>query len=82
MERIISKRLTLHCKRNNLLQQQQEGFRAKHSTSRSLYRLHFEIKRLKKPSALLNVDLEKTFDSEWIAGLYNRLFILGSLEKR
>ena len=40
MERIISKRLTLHCRRKNLIQQQQEGFRAKHSTTRSLYRLH------------------------------------------
>ena len=80
MERIISKQLTLHCKRNNLLQQQQEGFRAMHSTTRSLYRLPLEmesIKRLKKPSALLNVDLEKAFDSVWIGGLYNRLIHFG-----
>ena len=80
MERIITKRLTLHCKRNNLLQQQQEGFRAKHSTTRSLYRLHLDmefIKRLKKPSALINVDLEKAFYSVWIDGLYNRLIHFG-----
>ena len=71
-EMIKTKRLTLHCKRNNLLQQQQESFRAKHRTIRSLYRLQLEmesIKRLKKPSALLNVDLEKAFDSVWIDGL-------------
>ena len=76
MERIITKRLTLHCKRNILLQQQQEGFRDNHSTTRSLYQLHLEmesLKRLKKPSALLNVDLEKAFDSVWIDVLYNRL---------
>ena len=35
------------------------------------------IKSLKKPSALLNVDLEKAFDSVWIDGLYNRLIHLG-----
>ena len=76
MERIITKRLTLLCKRNSLIQKQQEGFRAKHSTTRSLYRLHLEmesIKRLNKPSAFLNVDIEKAFDNVWIHGLYNRL---------
>ena len=80
MERIITKRLTLHCKRKNLLQQQQEGFRAKHSSTRSLYRLHLEMesfKPLKKPSVLQNVDLEEEFDSVWIDGLYNRLILFG-----
>ena len=80
MESIITKQLTIHCKRNNLLQQQQEGFRAKRSTTRSFYRLHLEmesIKRLKKPSVLLNVDLEKAFDSVFVDGLYNRLIHFG-----
>ena len=79
MESFISKRLTLHCKRNNLIPQQQ-GFRAKHSTTRSLYRFHLEmesIKRLKEPSALLNVEVVEAFDSVWIDGLYNRLTHLG-----
>ena len=71
--------LEKNCKRNNLIQQQQEVLRAKHSTTRSLYRLHLEmepIKRMKEPSAVLNVDLKKAFDSVWIDGLYNRLIHL------
>ena len=54
MEMIVSKRLTLHRKRNFLIQQKQEHFRPKHSTTRSIYQLHLKmesIKRLKEPSA-------------------------------
>ena len=80
MERIISKRLILHCERNNLIQQQQESFQAKHSTTRFRYQLHLEmesIKRLKEPTASLNFDLEKVIGSVWIDSFYNRFIHLG-----
>ena len=43
----------------------------KRSTVRSLYRMQLEledIQRNKKPAVLLNIDLEKAFDSVWVDG--------------
>ena len=53
-----------------------EGFRTKRNTVRSLYRLHLSLERAKSsklPTALLNIDLEKAFDSVWISGLLYKL---------
>ena len=54
-------------------EEEQEGFREKRSTVRSWYRMQLEledIQRNKKPAVLLNIDLEKAFDSVWIDGLW------------
>ena len=62
---MISARLKLYFETHNILDEEQEGFRTHWSTTRSLYRMHLvleEAKRSKKPTALLNIDLEKAFD--------------------
>ena len=53
---------------NNLIDHAQEGFLHKKSTTRSQYLLKSEYELLtrdKKKSALINLDLEKAFDSVW-----------------
>ena len=75
-ERMISARLKLYFETHNILDEEQEGFWTNRSTSRSLYRMHLileEAKRSKKPTALLNIDLEKAFDSIWVQGLLYKL---------
>ena len=75
-ERMISARLKLYFETHNILDEQQEGFRTHRSTNRSLYRMHLvlgEAKRSKRPTALLNIDLEKAFDSIWVQGLLYKL---------
>ena len=50
----------------------QEGFRSKRNTTRSLYRLYLMLEssgRSGLPTALLNNDLKKAFDSGWVDGL-------------
>ena len=59
-----------------LLGDEQEVFRAKRNTTRSLYRLHLILenaKRSRLPTALLNIDIEKAFDSVWVDGLLFKL---------
>ena len=59
-----------------MLAGEQEGFRRKRNTVRSLYRLHLDLEHArstKTPTALLNIDLEKAFDSVWIDGLLYKL---------
>ena len=75
-ERMISARLRLYFETHNILDEEQEGFRTHRSTIRSLYRMHLvleEAKRSKNPTALLNIDLEKAFDSIWVQGLLYKL---------
>ena len=75
-ERMISTRLKLYFETQNILDEEQEGFRTHQSTTRSLYRLHLvleEAKRSKKPTALLNIDLEQAFDYIWVQGLLYKL---------
>ena len=56
-----------------ILADEQEGFRSERNTVRSLYRLHPNLELMKTPTALLNIDLEKAFDSVWIDGLLYKL---------
>ena len=75
-ERILCNRLTHFLENNNVLADEQEGFRRKRNTVRSLYRLHLNLEHariMKTPTALLNFDLEKAFDSVWIDGLLYKL---------
>ena len=72
LERILATRIKSHLDVNGLLGDEQEGFRSKRNTTRSLYRLHLMMenaKRSRAPTALLNIDLEKAFDNVWVEGL-------------
>ena len=76
MERILATGIKSHLVVNGLLGDEQEGFRSKRNTTRSLYRLHFMLenaKRSRLPTSLLNIDLEKAFDSVWVDGLLFKL---------
>ena len=55
---------------------EQEGFRSKRNTTRSLYRLHLMLKNAncsRLPTAPLNIDLENAFNSVWTDGLLVKL---------
>ena len=56
-------------------EEEQEGFREKRSTVRSLYRVQLELEDIqrKKTGVLLNIDLAKAFDCVWIDGLLYKL---------
>ena len=73
---MINTRLRTFFTSCKIIEEEQEGFREKRSTVRSLYRMQLEledIQRNKKPAVLLNIDLEKAFDSIWIDGLFYKL---------
>ena len=75
-QRMIEKRLRAYFADSSLIDEEQEGFQPKHSTTSSLYRMHrlFEdVKKYNFPSARFNIDLEKAFDSIWIDVLFFKL---------
>ena len=79
-ERILNNRLKTFMLENNLIDQEQEGFMQNKNTTRSLFRLKTEFERMKKSklkAALINLDLEKAFDSVWHNGLLRVLWIAG-----
>ena len=79
-EKMINRRLRTFFTSCKTIEEEQEGFREKRSTVRSLYRMQLESKdfqRKKKPAVLLNIDLEKAFDSVWIDGLMYKLQNIG-----
>ena len=60
-QRMIDKRLRAYFADSSLIDGEQEVFQPKHSTPRSLYRMHRlleDVKKCKLPSALFNIDLE------------------------
>ena len=77
---MINRRLRTFFTSGKIIEEEQEGFREKRSTVQSLYRMQLEledIQRNKKPAVLLNIDLEKAFDSVWIDGLVYKLQNIG-----
>ena len=73
---MLSARLKLYFETHNILDEVQEGFRTHRSTTRSFYRMHLVLekaKRSKKPTALLNIDVETAFDSIWVQALLCKL---------
>ena len=79
-ERILEKRLRKYCDLHNIIDDSQEGFRERRSTSRYLYNLVsslHEIKRRKMCAIILFIDFEKAFDSVSIPDLIVKLHRLG-----
>ena len=79
-ERMINRRLRTFFTSGKIIEEEQEGFRKKRSTVRSLYRMQIEledIRRNKKPAVLLNIDLDEAFDSVWIDGFLYKLQNIG-----
>ena len=77
---MINRRLRTFFKSGKIFEEEQEGFREKRSTVRSLYRMQLEledIQRIEKTAVLLNIDFEKAFDSGWIDGLLYKLQNIG-----
>ena len=76
IERILAGRINKYLDLHNIIGQAQEGFRTKRNSVRSLYRLHLLLARANVsifPTASLNIDLEKAFDSVWKSGLLYKL---------
>ena len=84
---MIERRLPTFLEEESIIEEEQEGFQKRKNTLRSLYRLDLECewaKTHKESAALLNVDLEKAFDSVWLDGLiykFRNLKINGEMIK-
>ena len=77
---MINRRLRTLFTSCKIVKEEQEGFREKRSTVRSLYRMQLQledIQRKTKPAVLLNIDPEKAFDSVRIDGLLYKLRTIG-----
>lgn len=76
-ERILSKRLNDFITSNNVLPDEQFGFRACHSTNHQIDRLQKDIKLFrssKESTGVLLLDVERAFDTVWHNGLLHKLF--------
>ena len=65
---MINRRLRTFFTSCKIIEVEQESFREKRSTVRSLYRMQLQledIQRNKKEAVLLNLDVEKAFDIVW-----------------
>ena len=73
-ERIVEHRPRKWLEANNCISHTQEGFQSKKSTLGSLDRLVLLIeKRIRKPAAPLNINMEKAFDNVWMNGMIYKL---------
>lgn len=76
LERILERRIRHLCDLDDLLDDEQEGFRETRNTTRYLYKLLASLKesqRRKFTTFLLCIDFEKAFDSVWLKGLIVKL---------
>ena len=79
-ERILNNRLKTFMLENNLIVPEQEGILRKKNTTRSIFRLKIEFENMKKSklkTTLINLNLEKAFDSVWHNALLFKLRIAG-----
>ena len=75
-ERMIVRRLCTFLEEESIIEEEQEGFQRGKNTLRSFYRLDLECEWARtheESAALLNVDIEKAFDSVWLDGLIYKL---------
>lgn len=75
-EKIIVKRINAHLSANDILPDEQFGFRQCHSTNHQLLRVFKFIKHsfvLKESTGMLTFDVEKAFDSVWHKGLLYKM---------
>ena len=80
---MINRRLRTFFTSRKIIEEEQESFREKISTVRSLHRMQLELEdfqRNKKPAVSLNIDLEKAFVSVWIDGFLYKLPNIGITE--
>ncbi|XP_053593741.1 uncharacterized protein LOC128667485 [Microplitis demolitor] len=71
-EKLIKTQLMTHVNNNNILPDQQYGFRARHSTVHAINKFASDINRHLLNGKLVGtalIDLEKAFDSVWLNGL-------------
>ena len=81
---MIERRLPTFLEEESIIEEEKEGFQRRKKTLRSLYRLDLECEWAKthnESAALLNVDIEKTFDSVWVDGLVYKLENLKTIGK-
>lgn len=76
LERILERRIRHMTDLDDLIDDEQEGFRESRNTTRYLYKLLAclkESQRRKLTTFLLCIDFEKAFDSVWLKGLIVKL---------
>lgn len=79
-EKLIYSRALSHTELNNILPEEQFGFRRDHSTVHQLQRVLNKIKRAKaisKSTVMALLDVEKAFDNVWHDGLVHKLMQYG-----
>lgn len=73
---ILNARVTMYLKINNILHENQAGFRANYSTTDHIFTLKFLIDKLraqKKKIFCSFIDFSTAFDKIWRSGLWNKL---------
>lgn len=76
LEKVLLKRIRDHIDINDIIPDEQFGFRPGHSTSHQLYRIVQHIKRqfsIRKSTGMVILDIEKAFDTTWHDGLLHKL---------
>lgn len=80
LERIMLDDMNDHIEANNIILQQQFGFRPGKSCTHQLYRITKHIRSLitrRKSVGMLCIDLKAAFDSVWHEGLLHKMHLLG-----
>ena len=80
LERILESRIREFCGVQDIIDECQEGFRPKRSTTRYLFKMMTsltEAKKKKLTSMILFLDFRKAFDSVWLNGLVVKLHRYG-----
>lgn len=78
-ERMILNRIMEHLKQNDIILNEQFGFRKGHSSNHQLKRISHFIRdslSMKRSTGMLTFDIEKAFDSVWHKAMVHKLFKL------